>query len=176
MAIEVLGGLLHLTFSRPTQKYLEGDVPYSVLQVSIWGTLGTGAVAIISALFKRGVIQQASLKALAPDVLKASLICCATCTVIACYIIYKMIKADTAAPGNQDQLDAKQAVNRHLLFLEKAVSISGALGTGVAILARDFLNTSQSVKGLADHSIQPLLWISVTTLAFRLFHVSQKIK
>ncbi|HEY5235869.1 MAG TPA: hypothetical protein VIJ14_06810 [Rhabdochlamydiaceae bacterium] len=174
MAVELFINLKHLTFSRPITNNIEGDIPISVLQVSIWGALGTGAVAIISSLFTRSVIHQTSLKALAPDVLKVNLISCATCTVFASYIIYKLWKEKFL--GEREGREARIDMNRQLAFLSKAVFISSALGTGAAIIARDFLNSPQRAKALADYSIQPLLWISITTLAIRLFHASQKIK
>jgi hypothetical protein len=162
-------GLVNLTFSRPIANNIEGDSPINVLQVSIWGALGTGAAAIIFALFERRVIQQASLKALASDVLKVSLISCATCTVIVSYIVFKLWREIPLSER------ARIDTNRQLIFLEKAVFISSALGTGVAIIARDFLNSPQSVEALADYSLQPLLWICVTTLAVKVFHHFQKI-
>jgi len=86
MAVKLFINLKNLTLSGLERPRDTESVLTNVLKFSVWGALATGCVAGVSAIFSRGVIER---NALAPSILKASLISYATFTVFSAYLIYK---------------------------------------------------------------------------------------
>jgi hypothetical protein len=156
MAVRLFTDLKDLTFSRWTRPNDPQQLASSVLKFSIWSALGTGCVASVSAIFNRIVIER---NAFAPSILKASLTSCATFTVFAAYIIYRLLQMPDE-PTPNERRTFNQKVNADIAFLE-----IGAITACAAI--------SPAIKTLSGYSIHPLFWIGMTMAATRLFHAYQ---
>jgi|ERR1700733_12950472 len=167
MAIKFLGNLSDLTFSRWKRPREPWEVVRNVLKFSIWGALGTGC-ACVSALFSRGVIER---NGIAPYLFKASLISCETFTFVAVFISYELFQMPMTSREKRTPFIKK--LNEQALSLEKALYLTPAITVIAAILARDFFKTPPTIKTIADHSIHPIFWIGITSIAIRLFHFYQ---
>ncbi len=163
--VQLLNQVKELTFSPFKRPENRGDVLNNVFKFSIWGALGTGCAAGVSALFSRNMVERNTL---APSILKASLTSCATFTFFAAYIIYRCLQIPDKSTPDETRL-FNQKVNTDIAFLE-----IGAITIVAAILAHDFLNQNQIIESLAERSIHPLLWIGMTMVATRIFHAYQQ--
>jgi hypothetical protein len=159
MAVNFLALLRHFTFSNFDKPDSLDDVVRNVGRVSIRGAIATASVAAVAALFSRGVTER---DAIAPYVLKASLISCGTFTVFAAFMLYKCVSPVRSA----------QKINAQIFYLASGLNLT-CLITAAAILTRDFLNPNQMIKSLAERSIHPLLWIGLTSFAFQILQIYQ---
>jgi hypothetical protein len=82
MAIKLLTLVKNATFSGLETPKNYGEIVNNLLRVSIWGSVGSGTVALVSFLFSRSIVQEGSWKVFAPSILQASLASCGTCTLV----------------------------------------------------------------------------------------------
>jgi hypothetical protein len=160
MAADFLSFLRDRTFSTFEKPDSDLNVSRNALRVSLRGAIATASVAAVAALFSRNVIER---DAIAPYVLKASLISCGTFTVFAAFMLYRACISTCISRSTHKRIIA-QTFN-----LTSGLSLSCFKLITAAIFARDFLNPNQMINSLAERSIHPLLWIGLTSFAFQIF-------
>ncbi len=166
MAINLFTHLSRLTFSRWERPNVTENVLTDVLKFSIWGALGTGCAAGVSAIFSRTVIGRGNI---ASCVFKPSLISCGTFTAFAIFLIYRFIYLPSDAFSEARPASVKK-LNAQVISLERTLGLICSAVALAAKLPRDYLNLNPMLNSLANRLVVPFLSISVTSMVIRLFH------
>jgi hypothetical protein len=168
MAIKLLTTLKDLTLSGLEAPKSCHCLSRNLARVSIWGALGSGAIALASSVFSRSLVQEGSWKEFAPYVFKVSLASCGTFTLFAVFLCYRLWQISTAEDKKKAACTCK--LNAQVISLEQGLVYASSIVGLVAVLVRDFLNPNQMTKSLAERSVQSLMGIALTNVAIIIFH------
>jgi len=166
MAIDLLTSLKSLTFSQLTEPKIPFVITQNLVRVSIWGTVGSGATALVSFIFNRSLVQESTWKAFAPYVFKASLFSCTTFALVVAYCSKGIMKNRPI-----DSEFDKQLHLRVSLFA-KGSTLVGLIGATAAFALR-FVTPNSLIGSLANRSLSPLLGIGTAGSVLWLFLNSQ---
>jgi hypothetical protein len=164
MAVKLFNELKSVTLSGlETPKYYQ-SISRNLFRVSIWGTLSSGSTALVSFIYNRSPVQESAWKTFTPYVFKASLASCGTFAFFAAVLSYKIWQL-----SKNEETEASYKLNVQVFSLEnRLVYASGTLCL-IAIFVHYF-NPNQVIKSLAAHSVVPLMWVQLTSVAIGLFH------
>ena len=165
MAAKILSELIGLTFSGMDEPKDHGYVAANILRASIWGTMGSGATALVSFIFSRYLIQNECWKSIAPHVIKATLSSCGTFAAAAAYLVYKFKTTEVYTENSSKTLNARVSL------FAKSSAMVGLIGAAAAALATKYVQSNTQVSSVAKHSFYPLLGLGVAALAIRLFQI-----
>ena len=103
MAMQALTTLKNLTFSGLVPPTIAWIITKNLARVSIWGTLGSGSIALASFIFNRSLAQEGALKAFVPHVFKASCYSCTAFALVAAYCSNRIVNNRS----NSSEIDKK---------------------------------------------------------------------
>jgi hypothetical protein len=127
------------------------------IKIPIWGTLGTGGLAIISGIFKV-IIQERAWKAVNCHVLQASLASCATCATIVIFFVWKAVLVHDQKTREDFDKNFRNAITS----FEAGISFGNLFSATLAYFIRNFSHHPKSL--LAKHSITPFMYVGGTAL------------
>lgn len=151
---QVVRELKELTFS-PLRE--PGSLA-NLIKIPMWGTLGTGGLAIISGVFK-GIVQERVWRTVSCNVFEASLTSCATCATVVAFSIYKLMREDRSERA--ETLDDN--LGNAITSFEAGISLASFFTATLAFFVRNFSNHPRSL--LAKHSIYPFIYVGSTALS-----------
>jgi uncharacterized protein YacL len=162
MSIRVFGtGLVKITFSPLEKPETEMKVASNVGKISAWGMLATAAIAVISTIYSRHVIEEAG-KTFALAILKASLASCATYTIIASVLAYKAFKKT-------------ELLNRNMALFERNLVLLTTTGFAIGLVC-SFLGKNHPLSSIGSSLIYRSLFSLCTVFPVWRYHIDQMIR
>ena len=168
MAVKLFNELKSLTLSGLEAPKCYRSISQNLFRVSIWGTLGSSSTAIVSFIYNRSLMQESSLRAYAPYVFKASLASCGTFTLFAAVLSYKIWQISK----NKETEASYKKLNDQVWSLENTLAYGSTALNLIATFVYNF-HPNQVIKSLAARSVNPLIWIEISTVVIGVFHAHQ---